>query len=48
MPVLQQPEAYVGGAFDIFDDNGEIKSDDTRIFFQKFIDAFGDWVERTA
>lgn len=48
MPVLQQPEAYVGGAYDLFDENGEIKNDRTRAFFQTFIDAFGDWIERMA
>ncbi len=48
MPVLQQPEAYVGGAYDIFDEQGEFKTDRSRDFFQKFIDAFGEWIERTA
>lgn len=48
MPVLQQPEAYIGGAFDLFDEEGEFKSDDTRAFFQKFADAFADWIARAA
>ncbi len=48
MPVLQQPEAYVGGAYDLFDEKGEFKNEDSRAFFQKFIDAFGEWIERTA
>lgn len=48
MPILQQPEAYVGGAYGLFDENDEIRSDDTRAFFQKFIDAFGEWIELTA
>ena len=48
MPVLQQPEAYVGGGWDLFDEEGEFKSDGTRTFFQSFIDAFAGWVERTA
>ncbi|WP_228242316.1 NADPH-dependent FMN reductase [Porphyrobacter sp. GA68] len=48
MPVLQQPEAYVGGAFDLFDEAGEFKHDGTRAFFQKFADAFAAWIARAA
>lgn len=48
MPVMQQPEAYVGGAWGLFDDAGEFKSDDTRKFFAKFIHAFAEWIARTA
>lgn len=46
MPVLQQPEAYVGGAGSLFDDRGELAAEDTRAFFQTFIDAFAAWIER--
>jgi chromate reductase, NAD(P)H dehydrogenase (quinone) len=48
MPVLQQPEAYIGGAGDMFDDAGAIKKPDTKQFADKFLAAFADWVERTA
>lgn len=48
MPVLQQPEAYIGGGWELFDDQGEFKSDDTRAFFKSFADAFAAWIERTA
>ncbi|WP_126172985.1 NADPH-dependent FMN reductase [Altericroceibacterium xinjiangense] len=48
MPVLQQPEAYVGGGFTLFDEQGEIAAEGTRAFFQTFIDAFANWIERTA
>lgn len=48
MPVLQQPEAYIGGAWSLFDEAGEFKSDDTRAFFTKFITAFAGWIARTA
>ncbi|WP_394268822.1 NADPH-dependent FMN reductase [Qipengyuania sp.] len=48
MPVLQQPEAYVGGGFELFDDDGRLKSEGTEKFFKSFIDAFGDWIGRTA
>ncbi len=46
MPILQQPEAYVGNAFTLFDEAGELVSDDTKRFFQSFIDAFASWVAR--
>ena len=46
MPVLQQPEAYVGGAGDMFDADGRVAKDATRAFLQKFVDAFAAWVER--
>lgn len=48
MPLLQQPEAYVGGGFQLFDDEGELKNEDTRAFFKKFIDAFARWIEVAA
>jgi chromate reductase len=48
MPVLQQPEAYVGGAFSLFDDTGSLTSESTRSFFQTFINAFAGWIEQTA
>ena len=46
MPVLQQPEAYVGGAGELFDTDGRVVKDATRAFLQKFVDAFAAWVER--
>lgn len=48
MPVLQQPEAYVGGAGALFDDQGNIVADGTRAFFKTFIDAFAAWIDRHA
>lgn len=46
VPVLQQPEAYIGGAGDLFDDTGAIKKADTKTFLQGFLAAFGQWIER--
>ena len=48
MPILQQPEAYVGDGFKIFGEGGEIVKEGSEKFFQKFIDAFAAWIERTA
>jgi NAD(P)H-dependent FMN reductase/ketosteroid isomerase-like protein len=44
MPAMQQPEAYIGGAADLFDDDGKLKSDDTRQFLIQFMIAFERWV----
>ena len=46
VPMLQQPEAYVGGAANLFDDKGELTNANTREFLGKFMQAFATWVER--
>jgi len=48
MPVMQQPEAYVGDGFHLFGDDGGIVKEETEKFFQTFIDAFAGWIARTA
>ncbi|MCR5866262.1 NADPH-dependent FMN reductase [Aquincola sp. J276] len=48
VPVLQQPEAYIGGAGELFDELGAIKKSDTQAFLQKFLGAFAGWIERNA
>ncbi|WP_269714690.1 NADPH-dependent FMN reductase [Caulobacter sp. NIBR2454] len=48
MPVLQQPEAYVGASATLFDESGELVKDDTRAFFTTFMAAFAAWIEKTA
>jgi chromate reductase len=48
MPVLQQPEAYVGGAFGLFDEAGRLTSESTEAFFRTFIDAFAALIGRHA
>ena len=48
MPAMQQPEAYVGGATKLFDDKGNLSTEETREFVNKFLKAFAQWVERNA
>jgi len=48
MPVLQQPEAYIGGVGKMFDANGQLTSGETREFLKKIMEAFAAWIERTA
>jgi chromate reductase len=47
MPILQQPEAYVGGAYSLFDEQGDLVSQDTRAFFGSFIESFAGWIGQT-
>ncbi|PQZ85156.1 MULTISPECIES: NADPH-dependent FMN reductase [Pseudomonas] len=42
---MQQPEAYLGGAGNVFDEAGKV-SEKTKPFLQAFIDAYGKWVEK--
>jgi chromate reductase len=48
MPTMQQPEAYVGGAAKLVDDQGEITVEATKTFLQQFVDAFAAWIDRLA
>ena len=48
MPAMAQPEAYIGGAGDLFDANGHFKRPETQQFFAKFLAAFGEWIEKNA
>lgn len=47
VPMMQQPEAYLGNAGAIFDENGQVV-ERTRGFLQGFIEAYGVWVARHA
>ena len=46
MPVLQQPEAYIGGAATLFAEDGSIVSDGTRKFLTGLMAAFAGMIER--
>ncbi|HET7032366.1 MAG TPA: NAD(P)H-dependent oxidoreductase [Casimicrobiaceae bacterium] len=46
VPMMPQPEAYIGNAKALFDDKGALSSDSTRDFLRKFLNAFARWVER--
>ena len=45
MPTLQQPEAYIGNAMELFDENGNLTNDRTRGFLQSVLEAYISWVE---
>ncbi len=44
VPVMQQPEAYIGNAAKLFDEVGNLANDSTREFLAKFLKAFAEWV----
>lgn len=46
MPAMQQPEAYIGNAADLFDEKGKLTNPATRDFLTKYMQAFAQWVER--
>ena len=48
VPVMQQPEAYIGGAHELFDANGEVVKETTSDFLKAFAQAFAAWVETNA
>jgi len=48
MPTLQQPEAYIGNAAALFDQQGNLANEKTRDFLRGFMAAFGDWIALTA
>ena len=45
VPILQQPEAYLGRVDKLFDEHGKLANDGTRKFLQDFMRAFANWVE---
>ena len=48
VPVMQQPEAYIGGAHELFDANGEVVKETTADFLKSFAQAFAAWVATNA
>jgi len=44
-PAMAQPEAYIGGAAALFDDNGKLTNEATKEFLTSFMTAFEKWVE---
>ncbi|MCK0125079.1 NAD(P)H-dependent oxidoreductase [Gelidibacter salicanalis] len=44
VPTMAQPEAYIGGAADLFDAKGKLTNDSTRDFLKTYMEAFEKWV----
>jgi chromate reductase len=47
-PIMQQPEMYLGGLGDAFDDKGELTKEPLRDFLNKYLTAFEAWVAHNA
>lgn len=48
VPTMAQPEAYIGGAGSLFDDNGKLTNESTKGFLKSFLNAFEKWVDANA
>ena len=46
VPMMSQPEAYIGGAATLFDEAGAVTKDETRKFLQQYMQAFAEWIGR--
>ena len=45
VPTMQQPEAYVGNAANLFDEKGALTNESTREFLKNFVDSFARWID---
>lgn len=45
MPVVQQPEAYIGSVHELLDESGKL-NEDTKQFLQGFVNAFVDLIKK--
>jgi chromate reductase len=45
MPAMQQPEAYIGGAANLFDAEDKMSNEITRDFLRKFMESFAVWLK---
>lgn len=46
VPIMPQPEAYVGNAGTLFAPDGTLQNDGTREFLRKFMVAYAGWIAR--
>ena len=45
VPMILQPEAYIGGAATLFDKEGGVTNEGTQKFLKTFMEAFARWTE---
>lgn len=46
MPILQQPEVYIGAADKLFDQDGNVAVEATGTFLRSYMEAFAAWSDR--
>lgn len=44
--MMQQPEAYIGNSYTLFDEQGNLVKEDTKEFLQNWTNAFAEWVNK--
>jgi chromate reductase len=45
VPTMQQPEAYIGHAAALFDENDRLVNDNTAAFLKNMMEAFAAWID---
>lgn len=48
VPTMQQPEAYIGNAANLLNEDGSVKDAGTRDFFELFMSSFKKWVDNNS
>ncbi len=48
VPVLQQPELYIGGVDKLFDEQGKLVNESSRELLLKFLHAFATWIQHNS
>ncbi|MDD4921863.1 MAG: NAD(P)H-dependent oxidoreductase [Bacteroidales bacterium] len=46
VPAMQQPEAYIGSAMNLFDEKGDLVNESTAAFLRDFMAAYAVWMEK--
>ena len=46
VPTMPQPEAYIGNAYALFDENGNLTNDSVSDFLHNFMAAYAEWVAK--
>lgn len=46
VPLLPKPEAYIGQANTLFNEQGKLVKEDTQQFFKSFMETFADWLNK--
>jgi len=42
--MMQQPEAYIGNSWELFDEQNNLKNESTKEFLKNWVNAFAKWV----
>ncbi len=48
MPTMGQPEAYIGHADELFDNEGNLINESTKTFLSEFINSFAKWMDKVS